>query len=123
MSKYADLHLYVETESIDPNVGYNEPDSYIQHVSEGGFFNHPEHGSGSWYQHVTGGNQIFDANAADHKIEVASPDQGDVNTHVGNSDTEPKISSYESDEEPANDEQENMNEGTSSRHVQGDTLQ
>ncbi|KZV31564.1 hypothetical protein F511_07415 [Dorcoceras hygrometricum] len=83
-----------------------------------------QHGSGSWDQHVTGGNGYFDTNAADNEIELASPDQGDVNTHVENSDTEPETSSDESDEEPANDEHEdNMHEGISSRHVRGDTSQ
>ncbi|KZV33329.1 hypothetical protein F511_41607 [Dorcoceras hygrometricum] len=95
------LHLYVETDSINPNLGYNEPDSY-QHVFEGGFFNQP-------------GDEFFDTNTADHEIELASPDQGDANTHVGFSDTEPEISSDESDEEPTNDEHEdNVHEGTSS---------
>ncbi|KZV46910.1 hypothetical protein F511_06152 [Dorcoceras hygrometricum] len=140
------LHLYVETQSINPTVCYNEPDdSYIQHVSDGGRFNQAgtstydefhepqiyvpqvteglcnislEHGSGSWDQHFTGGNEYFDTNIADHEIELAYPDQGDANTHVNNSDTEPETSSEESDEESANDEHEdNMHEGTSSRHV------
>ncbi|KZT75534.1 hypothetical protein F511_47441 [Dorcoceras hygrometricum] len=96
------LHLYVETQSINPTVGYNEPDdSYIQHVSDGGRFNQAgtstydvfhepqiyvpqvteglcnislEHGSGSWDQHISGGNEYFDTNTADHEIELASPD-------------------------------------------------
>ncbi|KZV46909.1 hypothetical protein F511_06151 [Dorcoceras hygrometricum] len=77
-----------------------------------------EHRSGSWDQHVTKGNEYFDTNIADHEIELAYPDQGDANTHVNNSDTEPETSSEESDEESANDEHEdNMHEGTSSRHV------
>ncbi|KZV23523.1 Alpha/beta-Hydrolases superfamily protein isoform 1 [Dorcoceras hygrometricum] len=66
----------------------------------------------------------FDTNTADHEIELASPDQGDANIHVDNNDTEQEISSDDSDEKPANDEHEdNMHEGTSSRHVRGDTLQ
>ncbi|KZT76477.1 ORESARA 9 family protein [Dorcoceras hygrometricum] len=135
------LHLYVERQSINPTVGYNEPDdSYIQHVSDGRRFNQAgtstydvfhepliyvpqvteglcnislEHGSGSWDQHFTGGNEYFDTNTADNEIEVASPDQGDANTHVDNIDTEPDTSSDESDEEPADDEHEDiMHEGT-----------
>ncbi|KZV37243.1 hypothetical protein F511_24868 [Dorcoceras hygrometricum] len=146
------LHLYVETQSINPTVVYNEPDdSYIQHVSDGGRFNQAgtstyyvfhepqiyvpqvteglcnislKHGSGSWDQHFTGGNEYFDTNTADHETEVASPDQGDANTHVDNIDTEPDTSSDESDEEPADAEHEDiMHEGTSSRPVRGETSQ
>ncbi|KZV27370.1 hypothetical protein F511_02479 [Dorcoceras hygrometricum] len=58
------------------------------------------------------------------QAEVASPDQGDANTHVDNIDTEPDTSSDESDEEPADAEHEDiMHEGTSSRPVRGETSQ
>ncbi|KZV51606.1 hypothetical protein F511_35109 [Dorcoceras hygrometricum] len=129
MSQYADFAFVCGTQSINHNVGYNEPDdSYIQHVSDGRCFNQPgtstydvfhepqiyvpqvteglcnislKYGSGSWDQHVTGGNEYFYTNTADHEIELASPDQDDANTHVDNSDTEPEISSDEFDEESA----------------------
>ncbi|KZV26066.1 hypothetical protein F511_13944 [Dorcoceras hygrometricum] len=129
------LHLYVETQSINPTVVYNEPDdSYIQHVSDGGHFNQAgyrrimQYISGAW-KWIMGStfhrrNEYFDTNTADPKTEVASPDQGDANTHVDNIDTEPDTSSDEFDEEPADAEHEDiMHEGTSSRPVRGETSQ
>ncbi|KZV45357.1 hypothetical protein F511_04095 [Dorcoceras hygrometricum] len=82
------------------------------------------HESGSWDQHFIRGNHFFDTNYADPEIQVASRNQGDANTHVGNSDTKPEIPLDESDEGHGNDEEEinttekdNMHEETSSRHA------